>query len=419
MNNNFDGIISDKAVDGSKLTNSDLNVDLRNQSDSRLAQCSMGARDKSNPQVDSMLLGFELQFIEAELKLLSQMEHQIMDYLSSHNMGGSGGIKPPVEKPPVEKPPEPKPPVEKPPEHKPPVEKPPEPKPPVDTPHSGSGQTNSHLHEFGLDLGKTIYHNDFNGAKGSQPDPKILDTAHIAANGGTRQRGPSIHENAIISQNNSVLDGNGHLQIFPVKQRTYDEKGKEWVDYTKGSMVSTNDLDLKLKDHPGGYVVELRAKHPTAPGAKFDALWMETDTWAADPAKGQKPRDTVEFDAAEGGGADITVHYPVKNNEGKSEDHYGGGAHPKDLNLEDGQFHTYDIVVTPNAKTGRGDITEYIDGKKRFSGESIIPKDAQMHLQTSLEISPKWTKKVYTGDGGMNSTGAGQLDYLTVTDLNK
>jgi|GEM_PF-4209408 len=435
MNNNLEHP-QDRMVDGSKFTNDGVNVDMRNQADSRLAQ-NQCSHNQSNSQADSMLLGFELQFIKAELQLLTQMEHQIRDYMTSHHIGGMGGgsqqpekpivdkppvdkpptEKPPVDKPPSEKPPENKPPTEKPPEQKPPTEKPPTEKPPVDTPTNTGGLTNSHLHDLGLNLGKSVYYNDFNGAKGSQPDPRILDTAHISANGGTRQRGDSIHENAIIDKDNSVLDGNGHLQIFPTKERTYDEKGKEWVDYKKGSMVSTNSLDMNLKDHPGGYVVELRAKHPTATGAKFDALWMETDTWAADPAKGQKKGDTLEFDAGEGGGADITVHYPVKNSEGKSEDNYGGGAHPKDLNLEDGQFHTYDVVVTPNAKTGRGDITEYIDGIKRFSGESIVPKDAQMHLQTSLEISPKWTKKIYTGDGGMNSTGAGQLDYLTVTDL--
>ncbi len=54
---------------------------------------------------------------------------------------------------------------------------------------------------------------------------------HIGADGKTRQRGESIHEDGIISTKNTVQDGEGHLQLFPVRQRTYDEVGKEYVNY--------------------------------------------------------------------------------------------------------------------------------------------------------------------------------------------
>jgi hypothetical protein len=264
--------------------------------------------------------------------------------------------------------------------------------------------------------GKTIYRNDFNGARGEHPDSNVFDTQHISPDGLTRQRGKSIDEDAIISDSNTVMDGNGHLQLFADKQRTYDPVAKEFVDYTKGSFNTGKDkadnehgLTFNLKDYPNGIVIETRAMHPQNPGTKFDALWIMTKDWAADPAKGQKMKDTIEYDAAEGGGAGITVHYPVKDSSGKSVDHYGGGAHP---DLEDGKYHTYTVAISHN-----GDVVEYIDGKQAFAQRDVFPTNQDLHLKASLEVSPKWTGKRYTGNGGMNSDGAGYIDYLDVSEM--
>ncbi len=270
--------------------------------------------------------------------------------------------------------------------------------------------------DTGVKRGRTIYRDDFSGSKGDHPNSNVFDTQHIGPDGLTRQRGASIQENAMISDNNTVMDGNGHLQLFADKQRTLDPKTGEYVDYTKGSFntgrdAATNEkgLTFNLKDHPNGIVIETRAKHPTNPGAKFDALWIMTDHWAADPAKGEKKKDTIEYDAAEGGGAGITVHYPVKDASGKSVSIYGGGAHRK---LEDGKFHTYTVSISHN-----GDVVEYIDGKQAFAQKDVFPTDKELHLKASLEVSPKWTGKKYTGDGGLNSDGAGMIDYLDVSEL--
>ncbi len=292
-----------------------------------------------------------------------------------------------------------------------------------DTANPGSGNTDrpsgSRYEDTGITRGRTIFRDDFNGERGERPNQAVFDTAHIGADGKTRQRGESIHEDGIISANNTVQDGEGHLQLFPVRQRTYDEVGKEYVNYTKGSMHTTNGLNFNLKDHPDGIAIEVRAKHPTRDGAKFNALWIMTERWAADPAKGERQGDTIEYDAAEGGGADIAIHYPTKGESGKSEDHYGGGAHPKDVNFNDGNFHTYTIVITPNEKTGRGDVVQYVDGKKEFAKENVFPGDKDLHLKASLEISPKWTHKTLTGPGGMNSDAAGVIDYIDVSELKK
>ncbi|HEY9714927.1 MAG TPA: hypothetical protein V6C72_15775 [Chroococcales cyanobacterium] len=282
---------------------------------------------------------------------------------------------------------------------------------------SSSSADDSWYASKGIVKAKTIYHDDFNGAKGEHPNPAVFDTAHIGPDGQTRQRGASIDEDAIVSSNNSELDGKGDLQLFPTKQTTYDPVAKENVDYTTGSMNTGKGLHFNLKDYPNGLVVEVRAKHPTAPGSKFDALWLMTNDWAADPKKGQSKGDTIEYDAAEGGGADITVHYPTKDASGKSKDNYGGGAHPTDVNFQDGNFHTYTVVIKPNSKTGKGDVVEYVDGKQEFSQQNVFPADQDIHLRSSLEISPKWTHQTYTGDGGMNSSAAGVIDYLDVSEL--
>lgn len=265
--------------------------------------------------------------------------------------------------------------------------------------------------------GRTIYRSDFNGSRGEHPDGDVFDTQHIGPTGLTRQRGESIHENAIISDNNSVMDGQGHLQLFAQKQKTYDPVAKEYVDYTKGSFNTGKDkadhekgLTFNLKDYPNGLVIETRAMHPKNPGTKFDALWIMTNDWAADPAKGQKRKDTIEYDAAEGGGAGITVHYPEKDASGKSVDHYGGSAH---MDLQDGKYHTYTVAISHN-----GDVVEYVDGKEAFAKKAVFPTDKELHLRASLEVSPKWTKKTYTGHGGMNSDGAGYIDYLDVSEMN-
>lgn len=291
------------------------------------------------------------------------------------------------------------------------------PKPKPETPDHNDSDSGHTLADTGIKRGRTIYRDDFNGARGERPNQNVFDTAHIGPEGQTRQRGPSIHEDAIINQNNTVMDGDGHLVLFAQKQRTFDDKADEYVNYTKGSLNTGKGLHFNLKDHPDGVVIEVRAKHPTAPGAKFDALWIMTDHWAADPKKGEKEKDTVEFDAAEGGGADITVHYPVKDASGNSVSKYGGGAHPTDVKFDDGQWHTYTVVIKPNKETGRGDVVEYVDGKKEFSKESVFPGDKDLHLRTSLEVSPKWTHKTLTGEGGMDSTAAGELDYLDFAEL--
>ncbi|RTL38457.1 MAG: hypothetical protein EKK48_21360 [Candidatus Melainabacteria bacterium] len=264
--------------------------------------------------------------------------------------------------------------------------------------------------------GRTVYRTDFNGSKGEHPDGDVFDTQHIGPTGLTRQRGESIHENAIISDNNSVMDGEGHLQLFAQKQKTYDPVAKEYVDYTKGSFNTGKDkadhekgLTFNLKDYPNGLVIETRAMHPKNAGTKFDALWIMTKDWAADPAKGQKRKDTIEYDAAEGGGAGITVHYPEKDASGKSVDHFGGSAH---MDLQDGKYHTYTVAISHN-----GDVVEYVDGKEAFAKKAVFPTDKELHLRASLEVSPKWTKKTYTGNGGMNSDGAGYIDYLDVSEM--
>ncbi|MBS1953726.1 MAG: hypothetical protein JST89_06065 [Cyanobacteria bacterium SZAS-4] len=267
----------------------------------------------------------------------------------------------------------------------------------------------------GVQRGRTIYRDDFSGSKGEHPNSNVFDTQHIGPDGKTRQRGPSIHEDAMISDANTVMDGKGHLQLFADKQRTFDPESGEYVNYTKGSLHTAPDaanhekgLTFNLKDYPNGIVIETRAKHPTNPGAKFDALWIMTDHWAADPAKGEKKRDTIEYDAAEGGGAGITVHYPVK--EGDKSVSYTGGYHHMDL--EDGKFHTYTVAISHN-----GNVVQYVDGEKVFSQKDVFPTDKDLHLKASLEVSPQWTHKKYTGDGGMNSDGAGIIDYLDVSEL--
>lgn len=274
--------------------------------------------------------------------------------------------------------------------------------------------------DTGVVRGRTIFRDDFNGARGEKPNQQVFDTAHIGADGKTRQRGPSIDEDGIIDVDNTVQDGKGHLQLFAERERTYDPVAKEYVNYTKGSMHTTEGLNFNLKDHPEGVVVEVRAKHPTADGAKFNALWLMTERWGADPAKGEVKGDTIEYDAAEGGGADIAIHYPVKDMAtGKSKDNYGGGAHPKDVDFNDGKFHTYTVVITPNEKTGRGDVVQYVDGKKVFQKENVFPGDKDLHLKASMEVSPKWTKKTLTSEGGMDSDAAGVIDYIDVSELKR
>lgn len=268
--------------------------------------------------------------------------------------------------------------------------------------------------------GRTIFRDDFNGARGEMPNQKVFDTAHIGADGKTRQRGPSIDEDGIIDVKNTVQDGKGHLQLFAEREKTYDPVAKEYVNYTKGSMHTTDGLNFNLKDHPNGVVVEVRAKHPTADGAKFNALWLMTERWTADPSKGEVKGDTIEYDAAEGGGADIAIHYPVKDMAtGKTKDNYGGGAHPTEVDFNDGKFHTYTVVITPNEKTGKGDVVQYVDGKKVFQKENVFPGDKDLHLKASMEVSPKWTKKTLTGPGGMDSDAAGVIDYIDVSELKR
>ncbi|MBX9949423.1 MAG: hypothetical protein K2Y39_09670 [Candidatus Obscuribacterales bacterium] len=288
----------------------------------------------------------------------------------------------------------------------------------------GRGNTDSpsgsRYADTGVVRGRTIFRDDFNGARGEKPNQQVFDTAHIGADGKTRQRGPSIDEDGIIDVDNTVQDGKGHLQLFAERERTYDPVAKEYVNYTKGSMHTTEGLNFNLKDHPEGVVVEVRAKHPTADGAKFNALWLMTERWGADPAKGEVKGDTIEYDAAEGGGADIAIHYPVKDMAtGKSKDNYGGGAHPKDVDFNDGKFHTYTVVITPNEKTGRGDVVQYVDGKKVFQKDNVFPGDKDLHLKASMEVSPKWTKKTLTSQGGMDSDAAGVIDYIDVSELKR
>lgn len=286
--------------------------------------------------------------------------------------------------------------------------------------NSSDSPSGSRYEDTPVVRGRTIFRDDFNGARGEMPNQKVFDTAHIGADGKTRQRGPSIDEDGIIDVKNTVQDGKGHLQLFPEREKTYDPVAKEYVNYTKGSMHTTDGLNFNLKDHPEGVVVEVRAKHPTRDGAKFNALWIMTERWAADPSKGEVKGDTIEYDAAEGGGADIAIHYPVKDMAtGKSKDNYGGGAHPKDIDFNDGQFHTYTVVITPNEKTGKGDVVQYVDGKKVLQKENVFPGDKDLHLKASMEVSPKWTKKTLTGPGGMDSDAAGVIDYIDVSELKR
>ena len=289
----------------------------------------------------------------------------------------------------------------------------------VDDRTNTDSPSGSRYADTGVKRGRTIFRDDFNGARGEMPNQKVFDTAHIGADGKTRQRGPSIDEDGIIDVKNTVQDGKGHLQLFAEREKTYDPVAKEYVNYTKGSMHTTDGLNFNLKDHPNGVVVEVRAKHPTADGAKFNALWLMTERWTADPAKGEVKGDTIEYDAAEGGGADIAIHYPVKDQTGKSKDNYGGGAHPKDVDFNDGNFHTYTVVITPNEKTGKGDVVQYVDGKKVFQKENVFPGDKDLHLKASMEVSPKWTHKTLTGPGGMDSNAAGVIDYIDVSELKR
>lgn len=273
--------------------------------------------------------------------------------------------------------------------------------------------------DTGVERGRTIFRDDFSGARGEMPNQKIFDTAHIGADNKDRQRGPSIDEDGIARRENTVMDGNGNLQMFAKQEKTWDPVAKEYVNYTKGTYHTTDGLNFNLKDHPEGVVVEVRAKHPTADGAKFNALWIMTERWSADPAKGESKGDTIEYDAAEGGGADIAIHYPVRDAEtGKSKDNYGGGAHP-DIDFNDGKFHTYTVAITPNSKTGRGDVVQYVDGKKVLEKENVFPGDKPLHIKASMEVSPKWTHKTLTGPGGMDSNASGVIDYVDISELKK
>jgi hypothetical protein len=82
--------------------------------------------------------------------------------------------------------------------------------------------------------------------------------------------------------------------------------------------------------------------------------------------------------------------------------------------LEDGKFHTYTVAISHN-----GDVVQYIDGKQAFAQKDVFPTDKVLHVKASLEVSPKWTGKKYTGDGGLNSDGAGIIDYLDVSEMKK
>ena len=276
---------------------------------------------------------------------------------------------------------------------------------------------NKRYADTGVERGRTLFRDDFNGKLGEQPNRKVFDTEHIGADGKTRQRGDSIQEKGIIDENNTVMDGDGHLQLFAKKERTWDPVAKEFVPYTKGSYHTSDGMNFKLDDHPNGVVIEVRAKHPTAPGAKFNALWIMTRDWTA--KQGEKPGSTVEYDAAEGGGADIAIHWPYKDANGETKVKHPGGFHPKDVDFEDGKFHTYTVVLTKNPETGRGDVTQYIDGKKEYSAKNIFPNDKPLHIKASMEVSPKWTGKTLTSEGGMNSDAAGIIDYVDVSELKK
>jgi len=276
---------------------------------------------------------------------------------------------------------------------------------------------NKRYADTGVERGRTLFRDDFNGKLGEEPNRKVFDTEHIGADGKTRQRGDSIQEKGIISENNTVMDGDGHLQLFAKKEQTWDPVAKEYVPYTKGSYHTSDGMSFKLDDHPDGVVIEVRAKHPTAPGAKFNALWIMTRDWTA--KQGEKPGSTVEYDAAEGGGADIAIHWPYKDANGETKVKHPGGFHPKDVDFEDGQFHTYTVAITKNPETGRGDVTQYIDGKKEYSAKSIFPNDKPLHIKASMEVSPKWTGKTLTSEGGMNSDAAGIIDYVDVSELKK
>lgn len=276
---------------------------------------------------------------------------------------------------------------------------------------------NKRYADTGVERGRTLFRDDFNGKLGEEPNREVFDTEHIGADGKTRQRGDSIQEKGIISENNTVMDGNGHLQLFAKKEQTWDPVAKEYVPYTKGSYHTSDGMNFKLDDHPDGVVIEVRAKHPTAPGAKFNALWIMTRDWTA--KQGEKPGSTVEYDAAEGGGADIAIHWPYKDANGETKVKHPGGFHPKDVDFEDGQFHTYTVAITKNPETGRGDVTQYIDGKKEYSAKKIFPSDKALHIKASMEVSPKWTGKTLTSEGGMNSDAAGIIDYVDVSELKK
>lgn len=276
---------------------------------------------------------------------------------------------------------------------------------------------NKRYADTGVERGRTLFRDDFNGKLGEEPNRKVFDTEHIGADGKTRQRGDSIQEKGIISEDNTVMDGKGHLQLFAKKEQTWDPVAKEYVPYTKGSYHTSDGMNFTLDDHPDGVVIEVRAKHPTAPGAKFNALWIMTRDWTA--KQGEKPGSTVEYDAAEGGGADIAIHWPYKDANGDTKVKHPGGFHPKDVDFEDGQFHTYTVAITKNPETGRGDVTEYIDGKKEYSAKSIFPNDKPLHIKASMEVSPKWTGKTLTSAGGMNSDAAGIIDYVDVSELKK
>jgi hypothetical protein len=276
---------------------------------------------------------------------------------------------------------------------------------------------NKRYADTGIERGRTIFRDDFSGKLGEQPNRKVFDTEHIGADGKTRQRGKNIQEKGLIDVDNTVMDGKGNLQMFAKKEQTWDPVAKEFVPYTKGSYHTSDGLNFTLDDHPDGVAIEVRAKHPTADGAKFNALWIMTRDWTA--KQGEKPGSTVEYDAAEGGGADIAIHWPYKDANGETQVKHPGGFHPKDVDFEDGQFHTYTVVITKNPETGRGDVTEYVDGKKEYSAKSIFPNDKPLHIKASMEVSPKWTGKTLTSDGGMNSDAAGVIDYVDVSELKK
>ena len=165
------------------------------------------------------------------------------------------------------------------------------------------------------------------------------------------------------------LDGKGNLLL-----KVYEKEGEY---YTSQLQTGSNYMDrpgnqygstkltwpiAKLKKpkfvHRYGYY-EIRCKLPTQEGW-WAAFWMQSPTIGAS----LDPLDSgVEIDIMENFTRDGIISHNIHWN-GYGQNHKGAGSGPIDLQLNDGNFHTYGVDWSPLG------YVFYVDGKEtwRISG---------------------------------------------------